>query len=108
MENTEERKISIGYDTPETLEKSVIYVTLTEEAPRGHPTVQLNSTEPFNYRNFSLEVDMVVKNCTNLVGDLYGYYRIPLSEVLETLVEKNKGQVEFREGVSPELVKSLF
>ena len=51
---------------------------------------------------------MVVKNCTNLVGDLYGYYRIPLSEVLETIVEKNKGQVEFREGVSPELVKSLF
>ncbi len=95
----EKRIIHLVYDKIAKTESDVIYFLLTREAERGMPSVELSSLEKFNYRNFAMILSpiMVVRDITNLVGDVRGYWRVSPQTVLDTLVKENDCGVFFRE-----------
>ncbi|HTY44144.1 MAG TPA: hypothetical protein VMC80_02790 [Patescibacteria group bacterium] len=91
----EKRKISVGFKHPEKLEGDIIYVRLTLEKPGVMPDADAISLKDFNYRNYSLESQplMRVNHVTNFIGDLNGYYHLPYEVLLETLQKENDAEV---------------
>ncbi len=81
------RKIVTCSEEPRELDGNTIYVVKREESAN----IRVFSGESFGYKNFSMisSPRMEVQDITNSVGDLRGYWRVPLPIIMGALIEEN-------------------